>query len=521
MIKKSLITLALFALPLTSSAYTFSFFNFSSGDQSKLNLGAALPILTAPQGGTGVGSATAGQIGSCLTVASASPFTWSIGSCGGASASWATSSEQYFWSQFRDLSVQGNGYLAPTTTRGLIFLASSTIDKLTSTISTSTQATTTNLAISVLNQQIPYANAQGSILALIVGSGLSLSGGTLSAAAVAAGWATTSQDYYASQFNAWTVQGNGYLAPTTTRGIIVNNNSSSTIANLQVIYGTTTNATSTNLYVSGQTRIGAVSSALVLSGSTGILANYAGAAACTNQVVTAISAVGATTCTTVTNAMLTSSTISGVALGGTLAALTATNSTLTFSGSYDGSAARTIGINLANANTWSVLQTFSAGVLGNASSTLTLLTMVNSTSTQATSTNFNISGRSLTVNSSASTAYINGTTTISGGWASTTLDAMGKSFNIGTTTRLIRNNPEPMKVLGFYCVASTTGTILVRISHDNGNATETNTCTTGSYTIASTNNTFTTRENMNVQASSTAGIVNTFTISIDFQKTSD
>lgn len=67
----------------------------------------------------------------------------------------------------------------------------------------------------------------------------------------------------------------------------------------------------------------------------------------------------------ITNAMLANSTISGVALGGTLAALTATNATLTFSGSYTGTAAQTVGLNLANGNTWTALQQF-----GNASTSL-------------------------------------------------------------------------------------------------------------------------------------------------------
>ena len=57
---------------------------------------------------------------------------------------------------------------------------------------------------------------------------------------------------------------------------------------------------------------------------------------------------------------LTSNTISGVALGGTLAALTATNASLTFSGSYTGTAVQTVGLNVGNANTWTALQTFSA-----------------------------------------------------------------------------------------------------------------------------------------------------------------
>ncbi len=56
--------------------------------------------------------------------------------------------------------------------------------------------------------------------------------------------------------------------------------------------------------------------------------------------------------TAIANANLANSTISGIALGSNLANLTATNTTLTFSGTYNGSTARTIGINLSNANTW-------------------------------------------------------------------------------------------------------------------------------------------------------------------------
>lgn len=41
-----------------------------------------------------------------------------------------------------------------------------------------------------------------------------------------------------------------------------------------------------------------------------------------------------------------------------LASLSATNASLTFTGSYNGSAARTVGLNVGNTNTWSVLQNF-------------------------------------------------------------------------------------------------------------------------------------------------------------------
>ncbi|MFA6405732.1 MAG: hypothetical protein WCW46_03250, partial [Candidatus Paceibacterota bacterium] len=85
---------------------------------------------------------------------------------------------------------------------------------------------------------------------------------------------------------------------------------------------------------------------------------------------------------TLDNAGLTNSTISGVALGGTLNALTATDNTLTFSGSYTGANARTVGLNLGNANSWNSLQTF------NYSST------TYGSFTTASTTNFVINGQS-------------------------------------------------------------------------------------------------------------------------------
>ena len=70
-----------------------------------------------------------------------------------------------------------------------------------------------------------------------------------------------------------------------------------------------------------------------------------------------LSSAGVITVSAIANASLSNSTISGVALGGTLAALTATDSTLTFSGSYTGTTARTVGLNLGQANTWTATQT--------------------------------------------------------------------------------------------------------------------------------------------------------------------
>ena len=71
-----------------------------------------------------------------------------------------------------------------------------------------------------------------------------------------------------------------------------------------------------------------------------------------------------------------SSSINLSSLNNDLASLSATNASLTFTGSYNGSVARTVGLNLANANTWSALQTF------NYSSTTGQATFANASSTQ-------------------------------------------------------------------------------------------------------------------------------------------
>lgn len=150
--------------------------------------------------------------------------------------------------------------------------------------------------------------------------------------------------------------------------------------------GTTTNATSTNLSISGQIDVDSLTSALVLAGATGILGEYTGID-CTNQFVRDVSAAGAGTCATVTASDV------------DLADLTATDSTLTFSGAYDGQVARTVGINLTNPNTWTGLQQFSNASstlfsAGYASTTNHLSYFASSTlgtTTSATTTNFAIS----------------------------------------------------------------------------------------------------------------------------------
>ena len=55
-------------------------FYLSSAEPEIPTLGLA--VLTAPQGGTGIGSAVAGDVGDCVTVADDSPFTYSFDTCG-------------------------------------------------------------------------------------------------------------------------------------------------------------------------------------------------------------------------------------------------------------------------------------------------------------------------------------------------------------------------------------------------------------------------------------------------------
>ena len=148
----------------------------------------------------------------------------------------------------------------------------------------------------------------------------------------------------------WKLFSPSILQPTTTPMGIYVQNSTSTITNLSMINSTSTNATTTNFNVSGNLDVDGLTSALTLTGSGGVFAEYTGAS-CTNQFVRVLSALGVATCATVGAADV------------SLADLTATNATLTFSGTYTGATARTIGLNLGNANTWTATQTFSPTII--------------------------------------------------------------------------------------------------------------------------------------------------------------
>lgn len=84
----------------------------------------------------------------------------------------------------------------------------------------------------------------------------------------------------------------------------------------------------------------------VTGSGTGSFATTIGAGVVTNAMLAG----------SISNANLANSTISGISLGSNLANLTATDSTLTFSGSYNGGTARTVGLNLGNGNTFTAEQ---------------------------------------------------------------------------------------------------------------------------------------------------------------------
>lgn len=206
-------------------------------------------------------------------------------------------------------------------------------------------------------------------------------------------WATSSQDYYQSIFRDWSIV-NGALSPTTTLGILVS--ASSSITRLSSLNSTSTNATSTNVSISGTLDIDQMTSALLLTGATGIVAEYAGTS-CTNQFPRSLSALGAATCASVANTDLVSSTISGISLGSNLNDLTA-GAGLSSSGTYNGGTARTFTVDGSSTfRDWRIVNsnltpTTTIGIMVNASSSISSLSVTNGTTTNATTTNLTISG---------------------------------------------------------------------------------------------------------------------------------
>lgn len=167
-----------------------------------------------------------------------------------------------------------------------------------------------------------------------------------------------------------------------------------------------------NVEVVGRLRDDSISSALTFGDALGNIVEYEGTS-CTNQFVRSLNGAGAATCETVANTDLANSTISGVALGGTLFALT--NDATLAGSSYNGSSAISDwGLNLTNANTWTGRQNF-----GNATSTL--LTFTTAWGTKLTLTNASTTNLTASQSFFVASKKVTGTKGFSSTLASTTL----------------------------------------------------------------------------------------------------
>ncbi len=289
----------------------------TSLNTSALKVASLSGVLTGTSGvvGTGVDGTDFSLIkaqdctgtGHLLSVTAAGVFTCSADS--GGSSSWATTSQDYYNSRFRDWKVDTDGSLTPTTTIGIKILgASSTLQNFTGLNSTTTNATTTSLNTSALKvgtlsgvlkgtSGVISTGADGTdytlVNALTCGAGQHFS--DVTAAGVFTCTADSGGGGGGSDVN-WTFFNGTALRPaTSTNAVLIGGSSTSTLATLEVqalsasrgallVTGsstlqdftsqnsTTTNATTTNMattngYVSGSLNIGSA------EGSTAYLLN--------------------------------------------------------------------------------------------------------------------------------------------------------------------------------------------------------------------------------------------------------
>lgn len=201
---------------------------------------AQLSVLRGPQGGTNTGTATAGDIGNCLKVASIGPLVWTIGTCGGGG-----SGDPY------PFKLTGNATSTLTGFNGGIFAsASSTFNNFTFNQATGTSATTTSFfstTASTTNLFGTFINGFG--LRTCTGSNfLQWSAGSFGCAAGSAGGSASST--LLTDNNHFTVGTN-------------------TIDNFIAGNATDTNATTTNAFNAGKL----LSNGWIVSTSTTVCAN--------------------------------------------------------------------------------------------------------------------------------------------------------------------------------------------------------------------------------------------------------
>lgn len=245
------------------------------------------------------------------------------------------------------------------------------------TNATGSKATTSDLYSSRIGTNSEYFTD-------LTGTGLSNSSGVLTVSNVPNASLSNSSISFTSTDSSLSVPASIALGASGAFTLNLTNNNIWTSASTTFVNGvtignaTTTKATTTSLAVLGRV------SQLLVTDANGSVVPYS-SQTCTNQFARSQTAAGVWTCATVG------------ANDVSLANLTATDATLTFSGTYNGSVARTIGLNLSNANTWAATQTF-PNILVTGSSTLQNFTFANATGTKATTTN-------LFTNTASTTAF--------------------------------------------------------------------------------------------------------------------
>ena len=444
---------------------------------STLAASVFLPV----QGGTGIGSATAGDVGDCLKVLDDSPFTFELGTCSAGSFSYLFTNTSYGGSTTTILGfLQGLFSTASSTFNGPLFITNLSqgllyngTNGLTQSVATSSATCSGNIACSAFTVvgavspnftftgTLPIANGGTNATSFPLNSLIGYDGSTL----IATGTPKLTI---------------GYLRATST-----------SVASVLPY------ASTTALSVSSSFAVTPLTSALTLTGADGTFAEYAGAS-CTNQFVRSLSALGASTCATV------------VAGDVDLADLTATNASLTFTGAYDGSTARTVGLNMANANTWTALQTFGAAsstyfsvatYLGIPSTTPTTNGELALETTQAsTSLRFHDGSAERALYPEIERSFEVGSSTL-------------RDFANGTSTIRAANYLRGMTLLNWYCKTNGTGgTINIRWGDGTASSTMTQCNATGVSTTLSSNNTYTMREDLMVEASSTSATFDKVTV---------
>lgn len=329
----------------------FSYFN--------KNIGAT--VLMVPQGGTGAQTFAAGQ---CLVGAGTGAVT--TGACGTGGGTHPVTSTEPVMAQY---------FVATSTLATSTFAwgIQATNFNLTSTTATSTASNGINLSNGcfAINGTCVGANGGANVVDTLyatLGAGNDAGGlnifdvGRLTAASFNATSTTATSsavNFYGSLIGA------NYFESTSTLASQFKYASSTSFSATTALIGTLS-LTNTLTVPNGGT--GAITiTGLVKGNAAAAMSAYTGAT-CINQFIRSLDVSGAPTCATVGTADI------------SLANLTALNTTLTFSVTYNGSAAATIALNLGNANTWTALQQF-----GNATSTL--LTATRGWFTNASSTN--------------------------------------------------------------------------------------------------------------------------------------